>query len=362
MNRTVPSMFAILGLALIATPAEARSHRARDVGTVEVMNRTSVPLTVSVESGGTRVLSPWETARFGALEGRRTVRATYEQFGMAQTLFATEVRVHEYRSVRLDARPPESGRIRVVNETGVRATVLDNGREVAELAPGTSRILTVPLGRNDVHVIAAGITVESEHLIVNAFDDDTVVGRVPRFADLVVKNPLPFAVDVQVDGRPSRRVSAYGSVVLDDVRTGRTEVTVRRTTGQVVDQSNVSVDPFRGGYMRVDVPNTGLVKLESADDDMLRVTLDGRLVATMAPFQQVTLALPVGAGFLEVREMDGRLVHRTMIEVDPLREVGVGFGEVERYDRGQHRRSEPEAVSCHDGDHTDAYGHEMARR
>ena len=73
----------------------------------------------------------------------------------------------------------------------------------------------------------------------------------------------------------------------------------------------------------------------------------------MAPFQEVTLLLPRGPGFLEVRELDGTLVERTMVDVDPLREQSVSFGHVERYDRGQHRQSRRD-----DEDR----GHEMARR
>jgi hypothetical protein len=355
MNRTVPSLLALLGLVLIASPAEAHSRRApmRSNGVVQVMNRTPVPITVSVEGGATRSLVPWETARFSVPEGNRSVVATYSQFGVTQTLFRTEVRVRDYRVAQVDATPPSVGKVRVVNDTGVMASVLDNGREVAELAPGSSRILTVPLGRNDVHIVAEGITVESEHLVVNAFGDDTVVGRAPRFADLVVTNPLPFAVDLQLDRGGGRRVGAYGSVVFEDVRVGVVDVTVRRLGGQLVERESVRVDPFRGARMRIDAPSTGLVKLESADDDMLRVTLDGRLVATMAPFQEVTLLLPRGPGFLEVRELDGTLVERTMVDVDPLREQSVSFGHVERYDRGQHRQSRRD-----DEDR----GHEMARR
>lgn len=375
MNRSILTASALVTLALAPTQAEARSrrHSSPDLGTVEVMNRTGVPLTVSVESGSTQVLSPWETARFRAVEGERTVVATYTQFGKAQTLFATEVHVRDHRSVRLDARPPSAGKVRVVNETGVMARVFDNGREVAELAPGGSRILTVALGYHDVHMIAEGITVESEHFVVNAFGSDTVVGRAPRFADLVVSNPLPFPVTVEVEDGPARRVAAYGKTTFEDVPAGRNEVTVRRLGGHFVDAEVVSVSPFHGARMRVDEPTTGLVTLESADDDMLRVTLDGRLVATMAPFQEVTLLLPRGHGFLEVRELDGSLVERTMIDVDPLREASVGFGRVERYDRGQHRPDEVSSRSCTEAgdhrshrhaedDHEDEREHAVARR
>lgn len=362
MNRTIPMMSAMLGLAFVATPAEAHSRRppAPELGTVEVMNRTGVPITVSVESGSTRVLTAWETARFRAVEGERTVVATYTQFGKSQTLFATDVRVRDHRSVRLDARPPAAGKVRVINDTGVMATVFANGHEVAELAPRASRILTVPLGYNDMKMVAEGLTIESERLVVNPFGEDTVVGRAPRFADLVVSNPLPFAVQVELERGATRRVPAYGSVVFDDVAVGRTDVTVSRLGGQLVDRDSVDVDPFHGARMRVDLPTTGLVKLESADDDMLRVTLDGRLVATLAPFQETTLLLPRGPGYLEVRELDGTLVMRTIVEVDPLRERDVSFGRVERYDRGQHRPAE--AVSDADHDHAScsdrAHGHE----
>lgn len=345
---------AALGLALVSTPAEARSRHARawDMGTVEVQNRAGVPLVVQVEGGGIRTLMPFETERFVVPEGRRSVEATYELYGKRFTLFSREVRVHDHRVTRLEATPVESAQVRLINDSGAEAEFVVSGREVAELQPGESRIVRLPFGEAQIQAFARGIQLESESVFLRPFSETTLIAEPPSTAQLVVDNPLPIAVQVAV-GPAERRIEPYGRAVFERVPVGSVEVLTRRVSGERLDCERVSVRAWTGGHLTVETPTVGLVRLESEDDDMLRVFVDGHVVATLAPMQVSTVQLPVGNAYVEVRTLDGRLVERESLYVSPFGAAVIDFGSFE-YDRGQHHRSDR---GRHGGGHHEEVAH-----
>ncbi len=350
-----PALFttlAALALATISTPAEARSRYSRDWdrGIVEVQNRAGVTLTVSVEGGGTRTLSPGEIERFSTAEGRVDVRASYGMYGSTFSLFNKEVRVYDHRVTHVDATAPRSAKVRLVNDTGVDAEFFADGREIAELNAGTSRIVSLPLGAVELTAFAHGQRLESESVFLRAFSETVLVAEAPRFADLVVDNPLPIAVEVTV-GHADQRIAAGGRAVFQRVPVGLVEVSTERVGGQFLDRERVSVRPFSGARMSIDAPNTGLVQLQSRDDDLIRVFADGRILTTLAPRQELTVLLPLGEIMLEMRTLDGRLVERSFVRVAPYAVAELDFGRVER-DRGQHAPDEHQGC---DGKHA---GHE----
>ncbi len=346
---------AALGLAVSTTPAEARhrSSRTWDLGTVEVQNRAGVPITVTVEAGGTHTLAPFETERFVVPAGRTDVRATYEMYGQRFTLFSESVRVRDRRTTLVQATPVTAGKLRLVNDSGAEASFRVEGREVAELSPGESRLVTVPLGPVDLRVTARGVELEDEHLVVRPFVEATLVAEPPAFAQLVVDNPLPIPVEVDL-GHCERRVEAFGRTVFERVPVGTLSVQTRRLGGELLDRERVTVRAWSGAHLVVDTPNTGLVRLESQDDDLLRVFVDGRVVATLAPLQVTNLELPVGNAYLEVRTLDGRLVEREYLYVQPYGVASVDFGHYER-GRGHHAHRDDD----HERHHESA---EVARR
>ena len=348
MKTNLPCLLAMLSLAAAATPAEAHSRHGQSwpTGTVLVENRSGIPVSVYVEGSGIRSLRAWETAAVPAVEGYDVVRATYQDQGSTYTLATREVRVRRYRTSVVELSPPTVAHVLAVNDTGVRAEVFVNGREAAELSPGSSRTLSVAPGFARLEMVANGTTVESKRVEVTPLDGTTIVGHAPRFGDIVVQNPLPFAVDISLNGGKERRIEAYGSTRLIGVAVGTAEVSVRRTEGFLVDNERVNVRPWSGGAMIVDVPQTGLVRMQSNDDSTLRVFVDGRLVRMLSPFEDATLLLDRGDATIEVRTLDGRLVTRSFVEVDPLRSRTLSFGRRDgdgRYDEGQHR---PEGDHC----------------
>ncbi len=351
-----PALFttlAALALATISAPAEARSryNRDGDRGVVEVQNRAGVTLTVSVEGGGTRTLSPGEIECFSAPEGRVDVRASYGMYGTSFSLFNKEVRVYDHRVTHVDATAPRSAKVRLINETGVEAEFFADGREIAELDAGASRIVSLPLGAVELTAYARGQRLESESVFLRAFSESVLVAEAPRFADLVVDNPLPIAVEVSV-GRAEQRIAAGGRAVFQRVAVGFVEVSTERIGGQLLDRQRVSVRPFSGARMQVDAPETGLVQLQSRDDDVIRVFADGRILATLAPRQELTLLLPLGEVLLEMRTLDGRLVERSFVRVAPYAAAELDFGQVER-DRGQHAPDDHQGCRGDHGEHHD---------
>lgn len=342
MKLPVPALLVTLSLAVFATPADAHSRRPTTppVGYVTVDNHAGTPVTVTVEGSGARVVGAGETVRFATYEGEISVSATYSQYGNTYSLISRDVRVRSHRSTELSLGAPTSGKVKVVNDTGVAASVFLDGRTFTSLSPGATRILTVPLGMNELTMFANGVRVESTCLEVHPFSEATVVARAPAFADLVVSNPLPFAVDVTVDHGSERRVAANTSTVFPHVRVGRVVVESERVGGYAIDDETVNVRAWSGAEMTVNTPRTGLVRLDSDTGEFVRVFIDGRLVSLIEPFADTTLLLPVGPTVLEVRKLEGGLVERSYVVVDALRTTSLEFGRREHdkrvSDRGDH--------------------------
>ena len=337
MKASIPGIVLALALAGLSTPAAA-SHRRPPpppTGTIVVENHTGVPVMVSVEGEGARIVAARESARFTARDGTVDVRATYRQYGSTFTLTQRRVQVRAHRSTEVDLRAPSQGQVQIVNTTGRESRVIVNGRTTATLDVGTSRILTVPLGRNEITVVANGRVVESEWVDVRPFSDETLVARAPSFADLVVSNPLPFPVDVRVGHGAKRRIASESSVSFANVPVGETDVESWRVEGYILDHERVDVRAWTGGRVVVDTPRTGLVRVDSDLGQALRVFVDGRAVTVLEPYADTTLLLPVGPAVIEVRGRDGRLIERDSVAVNPLRPTQVEF---ERGGSDDHRR------------------------
>ena len=328
MKASIPGIVLALALSGLSAPAAA-SHRrppARPTGSVVVENHSGVPLTVTVEGTSGRVLAAHESARFATCDGTVDVRATYRQYGSTFTLTERRVRVRAHRTTEVELWAPSQGKVQVVNTTGRESRVLVNGETAATLDVGTSRILTVPLGRNEITVVASGRVVESEWVDVRPFSDETLVARAPSYADLVVSNPLPFPVDVRVDHGAKRRIAGDSTISFANVPVGEAEVESWRIEGYSLSHELVAVRAWTGGRVALDTPRTGLVHVDSDLNQPLRVFVDGRAVSVLEPYADTMLLLPVGSAVIEVRGRDGRLIERDFVAVNPLKPTRLEFG------------------------------------
>ncbi len=351
ISRSV-ALLCLLAPAVANAHGSTRSHRYD--GYVRVENETSEALTVRVDGNDARVLAPWETVRFRADSGYVVVSATYKAFGESRLLSNKTVKVYGGRTADVELRPPSTALVKVVNNTGVPAELVASGREVAELAPSQSRIVALPLGSTSLDLVANGRVVEHEHVYLRPFEEETITGFAPSRADLVVYNPLPFSVTLTCDRGLTRTVESRGRVVYEDVAVGAFHLVARRPGGERVDEEQIRVDPWRGGSWTIDPPREGLVQLENEHHEGVRVYADGRIVAMLNAEQDHTLSLSVGPLTLEVRELDGSLVERATITVDPYRKSTVEFGWDDRptYTSGQHRPDDDE----HDHEYDHGHG------
>ncbi|MBM4390167.1 MAG: hypothetical protein FJ090_03515 [Deltaproteobacteria bacterium] len=347
ISRSV-ALLCLLAPAAASAHGSSRDHRYD--GYVRVENETGEALTVRVDGNDARVLGPWETARFRADSGYVVVSASYRAFGESRLLVNKTVKVYRGRTADVELRPPSTTLVKVVNNTGVPAELRSSGREVVDLAPSQSRIVSLPVGSASLELVANGRIVEHEHLYLRPFEEETITGFAPSRADLVVYNPLPFPVALTCDRGLTRTVEPRGRVVYDDVAVGSFHLVARRPGGERVDEEQIRIDPWRGGSWTIDPPSQGLVRLDNEHHEGVRVYADGRIIAMLNAEQDHTLSLPLGPVTLEVRELDGTLVDLDAITVDPYRTTTVEFGWDRRpgYTSGQHRP--------HDDDHDHYHG------
>ena len=288
ISRSVIWLALLVPVGASARDSHRYDHYDHHDGYVLVENDTPEALLVRVEGNDSRLLRPNETVRFRADGGYVNVSASYEAFGAQQPLSSRTVKVYPGRTSEVELRPPSRGLVRVVNDTGVYAEVLADGRELARLRPGQSQVLSLSLGSTTLSMVANGVLVQRDYVYVRPFVEATIVGRAPGRADLLVYNPFPFSITLTCDRGMTRTVEPRARVVYDDVAVGTFHLVARRTNGQVVDDERIRVDPWRGASWTIDPPSTGLVRLDNEHHEPVRVYQQGQLVAVLQARQDTT--------------------------------------------------------------------------
>ena len=330
MNALTCRTLAVLALAAVPSLASARGNRHADSSehgwtTVLVENETSTVVTVSVDSGVSKVLGPYQTELFPATGKYAEIEATYVQFGERRMLTSAMVPLSRGRTTQFEVRPVNVGLMKLVNETGVPADVYADGREIAELRAGDTQIVKVPLGHAHVEMIAHGYVVARLDTTVRAFAEPTLVGRAPTVASVTVVNPFPFDLRVSDERGNTRTIAERGRTVFTNVPVGSVRFVARRVSGDVVDDERVAVRSWTGATWTPDPPTTGLVRLDSNYGRTARVLADGRIVAMVSAYDDEMLRLPVGNTTIEVRDLDGALLARANVDVDAWRTTTVNF-------------------------------------
>lgn len=330
MNALKCPTLALLVLAALPTTALARSHRAHDYreyerATVFVENETSVAMTVSVDHGAPQTIRPYRTEAFVATGPYAEIEATYVQFGERRTLSKSLVALNGRRSLEFGLHPTSVGLLKLVNDTGVAADVFADGREIAELRAGETRIVRMALGSARVEMIANGVYVGRLDTNIRAFAEPTLVGRAPTTANVTVVNPFPFDLRVSDERGNTRTIEQRGRTVFVGQSVGTARFVARRTNGDLVDDERVNIRNWTGAIWTPDVPSTGLVRVDSDYGRTARVLVDGRITAMIPAYGEESVRLPVGPASIEVRDLDGVLLEKAKIEVDAWRTITVDF-------------------------------------
>lgn len=217
----------------------------------------------------------------------------------------------------------------VENRTGRVVELFVDGVRVHSAAPGATA-LRILHGRHALEARVEGRVVS--RWTADARPHERVFWPIdaPNVGEVRVRNPLPIAAVVELAG-VARTVPAYGELVLPAIPVGRHNVTVRRTTGQVLDILDLALGPWDAARMVLSPPTRGLVVVENDQNRPLSLYADGRMVGQVMPFQQTTVELPLGDVRIDLVDETGRysqLLESVRLRVDPF--------EVERVEvRGQ---------------------------
>lgn len=355
----MPSRTARLALALallLPGPALAGHQRALPgqyqpvpTGTLVVTNRAPVPVTVRVAERETRTLGPYATQVFTVPSGEPRVRATFTQFGMERVLEDRRVYVPPYRTTQVDVAPERTARVLVTNANPEPAELIVDGRTFDGFRPFEEEVVSLPAGWHELALRSAvdGRTLGRTRMDVKVMTEPRWRVEAPRNADVVVVNPLPIPVELVGDQGQRRSLPPGGRTVYEEVPFGTLHLTARRLTGERIDDEYVQVRTAVDLTWRIDPPRTGLVTLDSDHWMPVTVRVDGRTVATLNADQELRVELPLGWQRVEVRDVQGRFVSDTWVEVEPYELERVRFG------RGHHDRAYDGRAESGDRDHDD---------
>ena len=358
-------MSLLLLLVPLADASHGRGYRPPPEGEVIVTNRSGGTVTVALTGQPGVPLAPWTTAVLHGPMGESTVRATYVQLGSTRTLQSDHVHLDPRRDAFVMLQAEDEARVLVTNDLPFEAELFANDQYRARLAPGASRVLTVPVGMVDLVVSANGRTLDRTSMRVAPFADHRWIVE-PREGDLVVVNPLPIPIELVAARGSVRTVPAGGRVVYEDVPAGSFSLTARRVTDERIDSGSFEIRPGRTTEWRIDAPSRGLVAIDNEHWLATRVTIDGQLVRTLTPDADARIELALGWHRFEVRDERGHVLTDTWIEVEPYDVARLDFG-IDRHstaDAGDDRDDDERHRDEHDrGDHAhcdhdrDDHGH-----
>lgn len=355
------TLLAASPLLLAATPALAR--HGVPTGAVDVANQSGGTVTVALTGQAPLRLGPGQRATLYGPAGESTVRATYVQFGAERVLETERVWVSTRHRALVVLEPEDSARVLVTNATPRVGDVYVDGRRHSQLAPGQSRVLTVPVGFADVELRADGRVLDELALSARPFVEHRWVAELPPTGDLFVQNPLPIPVELVCDRGMVRTLPAYGTTVYEDLAPGPFHLVARRVSDETIDAATLTVQPGRRVDWRVDPPSKGLVQLDSEHWLGSRVYVDDRLVKTLAADQDARVEVGLGWHRVLARDQEGRVLIDTWIEVEPYDLARVAFGLdrhalAEAHDEGHGRgRRDDRHDRGHDDDHHDDHDH-----
>ncbi len=353
--RTLP----ILLLAALAAPALADDHSLRTAGypggwpggypggpgtplptaavapaqvsgRLSLVNQSGGSVMVSVAGQPAVPLAPMASLQTAAPAGTADVKVTYQQFGRTWTLgtFRPEIRPDRPATVLI---PPErTARVQIANRAGRPLTLYVNDRPLLDLRADEVRIisqsagtaaLSLRLGREVNSPVVAAATLD-----LRPFAEHTLTAEAPKTADLIVQNPFPMPIEVVCDRGIVRTIAPMSSITYAAIPTGTFHLTARRITDEYIDDMQIPVLPWTANTWAADPPDKGLLTLDNNHPGAVRVYVDGRSSASIAPDQERRLNLPIGWHQITVRDDNGRTLQDRWVEVTAF-DLGVlAFG------------------------------------
>lgn len=310
-------------LSLLPGQAGAVQLAAR-TGVVVIDNHAGARLNVSVDGRALGDVGVGEHRTLPLDVGVHRISLSYVQLGRERVLESRSVQVHQGRATTLAAEPVDFGLVRIDNQTGRPAELRIDGMPASRLglagsfAVHESRELRLPLGRHDLALVDARSGVELDRMSFNtiAFRDHSWTAAAPRIGDLVLTNPLPMAVVVEVPGRGDLTLAAGQSRTLVGLPVGSMLVSVHRQGGETLADLRVAVAPYEQARLVVPVPTLGVVEVSNLTGRAAALHVDGRTISTLAAGQARRLSLTPGDHRVELLDDRGRRLESRLVRVD----------------------------------------------
>lgn len=223
---------------------------------------------------------------------------------------------HEHSSSS-HVRPAEQGSVRIDNTTRKTLNIWCDGEFLAAVGSGRT-ILRLPEGRIDLVARTSDRVVDTVSVTVRS--DRQVSWNIdrPTSGVLVVENPLPIDVLVELPDGRSRRVEAYGSLRWAGMDLGDCDIVVRRVGGEFLQRRSVTIGAWDDTELRVKKPAAGMLLVSNPLPHSIAVYVDGRKKATIAAYGTKVLYLSPGDARVDLVEpgrYGGRLKSR-VVDID----------------------------------------------
>lgn len=221
-------------------------------------------------------------------------------------------RGHEHHEARCscdDHQPQRPSRawakLSVRNSTGRHVDLYADGVYLQTLAPGVNDLRLRP-GELRLSARVEGRVIERFDYSIAPHQELLWRVDAPSIGQLLIRNPLPMAVNVIGPDGLAHDIPAYGELTLRGVPVGWTSITVRRPGGGLMESRSVEVNPWDLNAMSVRPPSTGLVHVDNDLRRPLRVYVDGRPTSHIAGDGRLTLELTPGFHRVDLVDDNGR--------------------------------------------------------
>ncbi|MDP6932989.1 MAG: hypothetical protein QGG40_08725 [Myxococcota bacterium] len=309
---------------------QGRTERLRveaDRAKLTIQNYSGTSVVVTIDGSGSVSLGEGQRREFELRTGGHDVRASYTQLGKKRLLEERTVDLRPGERESLTLKKIDKGLVRVVNDTGRRATVRIDNQNRGTLNAGESQEFTTDLGRVRVELRVEQRVVASKSLVVRAYDDLVYRAEAPREGTLVVRNPLPMDVLLVLDDGSERSLKAGGQVTFSHLDPGTFKLLVTREAGERIARLRQEVEAFEISYVSIPSPSQGVVVVDNRGGRSFRVYVDGHYVETVPPHAELRLELELGSRRLTFREHGGAVVETETVQIRRYEESTVDLGQ-----------------------------------
>jgi hypothetical protein len=268
-------------------------------GTLEITNSAPLEANVVVGDDIRMRLKPGETRRLPNLRvGQYQVRAEDNRF---RVLFEGVAIIKAGELKRIDVKAPE-GVLAVVSEIDDGLRIMADGRVLGDVPPkGGAEFQGLPIGQTKVKAFSSdGVLVGAKELSIPAegkalwFIKRGTVGEGREgFGQIRIRNIRDEPVRVRIDGWERGEIGRGKDRLFVKMPVGEHLVEVFGVRSKDVFKALVLVEEGGDAVVTTSVP-TASVAVKNKRDEVVRLLVDGEVIATLAPQEEATVLLSAG--------------------------------------------------------------------